>query len=258
TGFGDLDRLLGGIEPGALVVVGARPSMGKTGFGLCVARAAAARGTPALYTSAEMSEGEIMARLLGIMSGVGTHRQRSADLRPEEWMRLLDARKLLDSMPLEIDDRAAPTVSDIRLRARRMQVRSGLGLVVVDYLGLLSAPKAERRELEVAAIARGLKQIARSLGIVVVALSQLNRGLEARTDKRPLLSDLRESGAIEQDADVVAFIYRDEAYHPDSIDRGTAEIHVAKHRSGPTGVARLAWLPAVAKFADLDDRYVLR
>ncbi|MHB8246875.1 MAG: replicative DNA helicase [Acidimicrobiales bacterium] len=253
TGFADLDQALGGLEPGALCVVGARPSMGKTAFGLCIAEANARHGTPTLFFSVEMAGVEIGSRLVAMLARVGTDRQRSGQLRPEEWCRLTEARSQLASIPLQIDDRAAPTLADLRLTAKATRVRSGLGLVIVDYLQLIQAGAPfERRELVVAEVARGLKALARDLGCVVIALSQLNRSLEARADKRPILSDLRESGAIEQDADVVMFIYRDEIYNPESLDRGVAEVLIAKHRNGPTGNVRLSWNAAHARFANLD------
>jgi replicative DNA helicase len=255
TGYSDLDRRLGGMEAGALVVVGARPSMGKTAFTLGIALANAKAGTPTLFSSLEMSRAEIGARLLAMEASVSVDQQRSGQLTTEQWRRLYDAHIRLRDLPLVVDDRSSPTVSDVRLAAKRMQSRQGLGLVVVDYLQLVAPPSssrpAERREIEVRQTAEGMKAIAKHFGCVVVAAAQLNRLLEGRTDKRPILSDLRESGGIEQAADVVAFLYRDEVYHPDSTEAGTAEVIVRKNRSGPTGIVKLAWLPTLARFADL-------
>jgi replicative DNA helicase len=228
--------------------------MGKTSAGHCVALHNARAGVPTLIVSAEMSRVEVGTRILAMLSNVGTEVQKAGRLTDTQWERLADARTELASLVLEIDDRAAPTLAQVRSAARSMQARRGLGLVVVDYLQLMMGRKdAERRDVQVAELARGLKGLARDVGCVVVALAQLNRKLEDRGDKRPLLSDLRESGAIEQDADVVMFIYRDEVYSPKA-EHGVAEVIVAKHRSGPTGVARLAWLPTVTRFADLAEQ----
>jgi replicative DNA helicase len=251
TGHVDLDERLRGMEPSQLVVVGARPSMGKTAFGLGIVLANARAGVPTLFCSLEMSRDEIGARLLAMEAGVSVDEQRSGRLTEAQWTRLLEARDRLATFPLVVDDRSGPTLSEIRLVAKAMRSKQGLGLLVLDYLQLVAGRSEDRREIQIRETAEGLKAIAKDLECVVVAAAQLNRGVEAREDKRPLLSDLRESGGIEQAADVVMFIYRDEYYHPASADAGTAEILNRKNRSGPTGMARLAFLPTLARFADL-------
>jgi len=202
--------------------------------------------------SAEMGAAEIGSRLAAMVADVPAEAQRSGRLSDAQWGRLERAQAAFSTAVFEVMDQAGPTAGEVRLRARAVKARHGLGLVCVDYLQLLAPQgKKERRELEIAETAWLLKTMARDLGCVVIALSQLNRGCEARADKRPMLSDLRESGAIEQHADVVMFLYRDEVYNPSSADRGTAEVIVAKNRNGPTGTRRLAWLPTLARFADL-------
>ena len=255
TGHVDLDERLRGMEHSQLVVVGARPSMGKTAFGLGIALANARAGVPTLFCSLEMSRDEIGARLLAMEAGVSVDEQRSGRLTEVQWTRLYEARDRLATFPLVIDDRSSPTLSEIRLVAKAMRSKQGLGLLVLDYLQLVPGRSEDRREIQIRETAEGLKVIAKDLECVVVAAAQLNRGVEAREDKRPLLSDLRESGGIEQAADVVVFIYRDEYYHPASADAGTAEILIRKNRSGPTGMVRLAFLPTLARFADLSFSY---
>jgi replicative DNA helicase len=255
TGHVDLDKRLRGMEHSQLVVVGARPSMGKTAFDLGIVLANARAGVPTLFCSLEMSRDEIGARLLAMEAGVSVDEQRSGRLTEAQWTRLYEARDRLATFPLVIDDRSSPTLSEIRLAAKAMRSKQGLGLLVLDYLQLVVGRSEDRREIQIRETAEGLKAIAKDLECVVVAAAQLNRGVEAREDKRPLLSDLRESGGIEQAADVVLFIYRDEYYHPASADAGTAEILIRKNRSGPTGMVRLAFLPTLARFADLSFSY---
>jgi replicative DNA helicase len=252
TGFDDLDELLAGLQPSNLVVVGARPSMGKTAFGLGVAAHAALKGEPVLFFSLEMSHLEIAQRVLSAEARVDAARMRNGRLHDSDFTKISHAIGRLGNAPLFIDDNPNLTVMDIRAKARRMKSRGGLSLVVVDYLQLMSGRQnAENRQVEISEISRGLKILARELEIPVVALSQLSRNLESRTDKRPMLADLRESGAIEQDADVVLFIYRDEVYNPESAERGSAEILVAKHRNGPTGAVQLAFVGTYARFASM-------
>ena len=252
TGYQDLDEQLSGLQPSNLVVVGGRPSMGKTAFALGLAANAAMLGTPVLFFSLEMSHLEIAQRVLCAEARVDATRMRNGRLLEADWPKISSAIGRISGAPLHIDDNPNVTVMDIRAKARRMRARSGLGLVVVDYLQLMSGRmNAENRQVEISEISRGLKILARELAIPVVALSQLSRGLESRADKRPMLADLRESGAIEQDADVVMFIYRDEIYNPDSADRGAAEIHIAKHRNGPTGAVQLAFVTNYARFANM-------
>src|SRR5574337_690934 len=224
TGFDDLDRLLnGGLRAGQLVIVAARPGMGKTSLALQLAHHAAAAGTPALFLSQEMSEADITDRILA-----------------------------LHELPLYLDDQPALSLLDVASKARKVQRKVGrLGLLVIDYLQLMTGT-GDNRNAELERISRGLKQLAKELGIPVVALSQLSRKCEERPNKRPMTSDLRDSGAIEQDADVIAFVYRDELYNPDSPDSGTAEILVRKNRQGRIGDARLAWRGECAAFGNLD------
>lgn len=252
TGYQDLDEHLSGLQPSNLIVVGGRPSMGKTAFALGLAANAAMLGTPVLFFSLEMSHLEVAQRVLCAEARVDATRMRNGRLLEADWPKISNAIGRIGGAPLYIDDNPNATVMDIRAKARRMRARDGLGLVVVDYLQLMSGRLgAENRQVEISEISRGLKILARELVIPVVALSQLSRGLESRADKRPMLADLRESGAIEQDADVVMFIYRDELYSPDSPDRGAAEIHIAKHRNGPTGAVQLAFVANYARFANM-------
>ena len=255
TGFTDLDERLAGLQRSNLVVVGARPSMGKTSWALgLVSHAAVHARVPVLLFSLEMSHLELTQRLLCSEARVDATRMRNGRLLESDWPKISDAIGRLGDAPIYIDDNPNVTVMDIRAKARRLKAREGLGVVVVDYLQLMTGharSRAENRQVEVSEISRGLKVLARELDIPVVALSQLSRNLEMRQDKRPVLADLRESGSIEQDADVVMFIYRDEVYNPDSPDRGTAEIIVAKHRNGPTGVTQLAFMDHHTRFANM-------
>jgi replicative DNA helicase len=253
TGYADLDRLLSGLQPSNLLIVGARPAMGKTSFATgIVAHAAMEHGVPVLMFSLEMSHLELTQRLLCAEARVDATKLRTGNLDEEDWRRISQAVGRLGEAPIFIDDNPMLTVMDIRGKARRLKARGGLGLIVVDYLQLMSGRNgAENRQVEVSEISRGLKILARELEVPIVALSQLSRNLETRTDKRPLLADLRESGSLEQDADVVMFIYRDEVYNQDSTERGMAEILVAKHRNGPIGVEKLAFLDRYSRFANM-------
>jgi replicative DNA helicase len=253
TGFTDLDERLSGLQPSALVIVGARPSMGKTSLALgLAAHAAIERRLPVLFFSLEMSHLELTQRLLCSEARVDSSRMRNGKLHESDWPKVVNAIGKLGEAPLFIDDNANLTVMEIRAKARRLKSREGLGLIVVDYLQLMSGHgPAENRQVEVSEISRGLKILARELAVPVVALSQLSRNLEARADKRPVLADLRESGSLEQDADVVLFIYRDEVYNKDSADKGAAEIIIAKHRNGPTGMTQLAFLDHFTRFANM-------
>lgn len=253
TGWHDVDQMLRGLHEGELVTIAARPSMGKSACALNLAVEVASTGRPVLFESIEMSEQELHNRLLASEARVDLQRIRSARLQESDWPKLSHAIGRLGSAPIVIADNPSATLLSIRSDARRVRARcGGLGVVVVDYLQLLASPhKAENRQVEVSELARGLKVLARDLKVPVVALAQLNRNLEQRGDKRPVLSDLRESGEIENSSDVVAFLYRDEVYNPDSSDRGTAEFIVAKQRNGPTGTARLAWLAHFGRFANM-------
>ncbi len=255
TGYSDLDRLLLGLQPSNLVVVAARPGAGKTSFALgAAANVAMAARRPVLFFSMEMGTLELTKRLLAGEARVDARRLQTGNIPEQDWTKLSHAVGRLAEAPLFIDDNPHCTVMEMRAKARRTKARHGdLGLVVVDYLQLMTpmGKRAENRQVEVAEISRGLKILARELNCPVMACSQLNRQLEYRSDKRPMLADLRESGSLEQDADVVAFIYRDDIYNPDSDQRGTAEIIVAKHRNGPTGTTRLAFVDRLTKFADM-------
>ena len=254
TGYLDLDDLTGGLQPSTLVVVGARPSVGKTSFALGMAAHAALRAhKPVLVFSLEMSQLEITQRMLCAEARVDATRVRTGKLTEQDWADLSTAIGRLGDAPIWVDDNPAVTIMEIRGKARRLRSQTGdLGMVVVDYLQLMTGRHtAESRQVEVSEISRGLKVLARELQCPVVALSQLSRSLEQRQDKRPVLADLRESGSIEQDADVVIFLYRDEVYNTDTQDAGTAEVLVAKHRTGPTGKARLAFIKHHTRFANM-------
>ena len=254
TGFDSLDRILSGVQPSSLMVVGARPAMGKTAFGLTMASHVALEShEPVLLFSLEMNHAELTGRLIASDARVDATRVRTGQLHADDWNRITRSVGRLGEAPMWIDDNPNVTVNEIRAKARRLRSRlGGLGLIVVDYLQLMSGrSNAENRQVEVAEMSRGLKILARELETPIVALSQLSRNLESRADKRPMLSDLRESGSIEQDADIVIFLYRDEVYNEESTERGMAEIIVAKHRNGPTGTARLAFMPQYTLFADM-------
>ncbi|MBI5494207.1 MAG: replicative DNA helicase [Deltaproteobacteria bacterium] len=257
TGFVQLDHMLAGLQPSDLVIVAGRPSMGKTAFTLNVAagasiRPAADKRMPTVVFSLEMSSEQLAMRLLGAEARVDLSKLRNGRLAPPDWATLSHAAGRISEAPLFIDDSGVLNVFDVRTKCRRLKREHGLGLVIIDYLQLMSGVgKVESRAQEISDISRGLKAIARELEVPVVALSQLNRSLESRTDKRPMMSDLRESGAIEQDADVIMFLYRDEYYNKDSPKKGTAEIIVAKQRNGPTGMVELAFLPHLTRFENL-------
>ncbi|HSO96089.1 MAG TPA: replicative DNA helicase [Acidimicrobiia bacterium] len=255
TGYTGLDHQLLGLQPSNLIVVAARPGAGKTSLALgAAANVAMEARKPVLFFSMEMGTLELTKRLLAGEARVDARRLQTGNIPEADWTRLSHAVGRLAEAPLFIDDNPHCTVMEMRAKARRTKARHGdLGLVVVDYLQLMTpmARRAENRQVEVAEISRGLKILARELDCPVMALSQLNRQLEYRADKRPMLADLRESGSLEQDADVVIFIYRDEIYNPDSDQRGTAEIIVAKHRNGPTGTTRLAFVDRLTKFANM-------
>ena len=253
TGLLDLDRLMSGLQPSTLVVLGGRPGSGKTSLALNIAAHAALEArVPVLMFSLEMGHLELTQRLLSSEARVDGTRLRNGKLLESEWPKISHAIGRLADAPLSIDDNPHLTVMEIRAKARRLKSREGLGLVIIDYLQLMTGrSSAENRQVEVAEISRGLKILARELQVPVVALSQLSRNLESRADKRPVLADLRESGALEQDSDAVLFTYRDEMYNRDSPDRGSAEIILAKHRSGGTGVTNAAFLEPYTRFANM-------
>ena len=256
TGFYDLDRMTSGLQAGDLVVLAARPSMGKTAFAINIAEHVALNeGLPVAVFSMEMGAAQLAVRVVGSIGRIDQGHLRTGKLTDEEWPRLTDAIERLRTVSLHIDETAGLTSSELRANARRLARRCGkLGLIVVDYLQLMtgsSGGDGENRATELGEISRGLKMLAKELQCPVIALSQLNRGVEQRTDKRPMMSDLRESGAIEQDADIIMFIYRDDYYNKDSKDPGVAEIIIGKQRNGPTGAVRLTFLKPLTRFESL-------
>ena len=253
TGFYDLDRMTAGLQPGDMVVLAARPSMGKTAFALNIAEHVAVKEQlPVVVFSMEMGASQLALRMIGSIGRIDQSHLRTGALKDDEWGRLTDAVEQLRNVSIFIDETPALTPSDLRARARRQARQCGkLGLIVIDYLQLMSGSNSENRATELGEISRGLKGLAKELQCPVVALSQLNRSVEQRTDKRPMMSDLRESGAIEQDADIIMFIYRDDYYNKESKEPGVAEILIAKQRNGPTGTVKLTFLKAQTKFENM-------
>ena len=255
TGLSDLDELTTGLQPADLIIVAGRPSMGKTTLAMNMAEHVAIKaGKPVLVFSMEMPADSLAMRMMSSLGRIDQHRIRTGKLDDNDWPRVTSAVHMLSEAPLFIDDTPALSPTELRARARRLVKEQGsLGLIVVDYLQLMkvSGFKTDNRTAEISEISRSLKALAKELHVPVIALSQLNRGLEQRQDKRPMMSDLRESGAIEQDADLICFIYRDEVYNEDSPDKGCAEIIVAKQRNGPIGKVRVAFLGQYTRFEDL-------
>jgi replicative DNA helicase len=263
SGFEDLDRMTTGFHKSDLVILAARPAMGKTALALnAIWHAAGVKGLPVAIFSLEMSKEQLVQRLISQVTRIRTQDLRSGNVGAEDWPKLVRGVAEVARTPIWIDDTAGITLMEMRAKVRRLASRlnargeTPLSLVVVDYLQLMigQRARAENRQQEIAEISRGLKVLARDLNIPVVAIAQLSRAVEQRHDKRPLLSDLRDSGSIEQDADMVMFLYRDEYYNPDSDDKGIAEVIVGKHRNGPTGKVQLAWLEQYTKFASLARR----
>jgi len=256
TGFTDLDRLCQGLQPGDLVIVAGRPSMGKTSFGLCIAhQAAASTGKPVAVFSLEMSKEQLVQRMLCAGAMVDQHKLRSGYISEGDWLKLTSQAREMAKLPIYIDDSGVLTARQIRAKSRQIHMEKGLSLIVIDYLQLVQGNRrVENRQQEIAEISRSLKSLAKELNVPVLALAQLSRSVEQRQDKRPIMSDLRESGSLEQDADVVMFIYRDEYYNPDSEKTGIAEIIVAKQRNGPTGIVELAFLKEFTRFMNLARR----
>lgn len=251
SGYTDFDEMTSGLQAGDLIIVAGRPSMGKTTFAMNIAEHAAIKsGTPVLIFSMEMPAESLVMRMLSSLGSIDQHKVRTGKLRDDDWPRITAAIEMLSGTRLFIDDSAALTPGEVRSRARRLAREHGkLGLVVVDYLQLMHVfGSKENRAVEVSEISRSLKALAKEINAPVIALSQLNRSLETRTDKRPVMSDLRESGSIEQDADLIVFIYRDEVYHEDSPDKGKAEIIIAKHRNGPIGKVHLTFRGQYTRF----------
>jgi replicative DNA helicase len=255
TGYYDLDNMTAGLQKGDLIVLAARPSMGKTAFALNIAENVAVKEElPVLVFSMEMGASQLALRMVGSMGRINQQHLRTGRLQDDEWSRLPDAVEKLGKAQMFIDETPGLTAAELRARARRMARQFGgtLGLIVIDYLQLMSGSSGdENRATELGEISRGLKALAKELQCPVIALSQLNRSVETRNDKRPMMSDLRESGAIEQDADVIMFIYRDDYYNKDSKEPGVAEIVIGKQRNGPVGTVRLAFLKPLTKFDNL-------
>jgi replicative DNA helicase len=251
TGFVDLDRMTSGLQPGDLIIVAGRPSMGKTAFSVNIGENVAVEsGLPVAIFSMEMGGTQLAMRMLGSVGRLDQHRLRTGRLNDEDWPRLTHAIQKMNDAQIFIDETPALNSIELRARSRRLARTCGtLGLIIVDYLQLMSANSSgENRATEISEISRNLKGLAKELNCPVIALSQLNRSLEQRPNKRPVMSDLRESGAIEQDADVILFIYRDEVYNPDSPDKGMAEIIIGKQRNGPIGSVRLTFMGQYTKF----------
>lgn len=255
TGYDRLDSMLSGFQPSDLIILAARPSVGKTALCLNLASNISARENVAsVVFSLEMSKEQLVQRLLCMESRVDGSRLRGGFLTDEDWPRLTHAASVLSEAPIFIDDTPSLTTFELRAKCRRLKKTHDLGFVIIDYLQLMRVKgKIESREREIAEISRSLKAMAKELNVPVLALSQLNRSLEARQDKRPVMSDLRESGAIEQDADIIMFLYRDEVYNPDTDQPGIAELLVSKHRNGATGVVKLAFLHEFTRFENLAD-----
>ena len=253
TGFTELDRMTAGLQPGDLVVVAGRPSMGKTSFALNIGENAALgrNAVPVAVFSMEMSRDQLGLRMISSLGRINQSQLRTGNFGDEEWSRINGAINMMKSAPIYIDDTAALTPTEVRARARRLKRQHGLGLIIVDYLQLMQVPgNKENRATEISEISRSLKALAKELGVPILALSQLSRAVDSRVDKRPMLSDLRESGAIEQDADVIAFLYRDSVYNPDTDHPHLAELIIGKQRNGPTGTVNLDFIRELTKFQD--------
>lgn len=257
TNFYDLDAMTGGLQRSDLIIIAGRPSMGKTAVSLNIAHQIAANyRLPVAVFSLEMSKEQLVQRLLASEAGIESHRLRSGRISQNEWEPLSHAIGTLSELPIFIDDTANLTVTEMRSKSRRLLAERGgeIGLIVLDYLQLMEGSGSDNRVQELSRITRSLKGLARELNVPVIALSQLSRGVEARNNKRPMLSDLRESGSIEQDADIVLMVYRDEYYFPDTPDRGITELIITKHRNGPTGVIKLLFDPQYTRFRNMASR----
>lgn len=253
TGFLDLDYKTSGLQPSDLVLIAARPSMGKTAFVLNVLEhVAIKKNIGVAMFSLEMSKEQLVNRLFAQEAKIDAQILRNGNLQDSDWEKLIESANIIGNSNIIIDDTPGITISELRSKCRRYKLEKNIGIVIIDYLQLMSGGgRVESRQQEISEISRSLKAVARELNVPVVALSQLSRAVEARTDHRPMLSDLRESGAIEQDADVVMFLYRDDYYNPDTSEKNIAEVIIAKQRNGPIGTVKLAWLPNFTKFANL-------
>lgn len=254
TGFTDLDYRTAGMQPSDLVLIAARPSMGKTAFVLNIAQHVAfKKNLPVVIFSLEMSKEQLVNRMFSLESSVDAQKLRTGQLNDQDWERLIESAGVIGKSQLMIDDTPGISVSELRSKCRKLKLEHGLSMIIIDYLQLMSGSgRTDSRQQEISDISRALKAIAREMNVPVLALSQLSRAVEQRPDHRPMLSDLRESGAIEQDADVVMFIYRDDYYNHDTDRKGVSEIIIAKQRNGPIGTVELAWLPEYTKFANLE------
>jgi len=255
TGFKELDRTTSGLHNSDLIILAARPAMGKSAFAINIATNAAVKaGVPAVIFNLEMSKEQVVNRILCSEAMVDSNKLRTGQIEDDDWMKLASASGILSEAPIYIDDTPGISIMEIRAKCRKLKMEKNIGLVVIDYLQLITASgkKNASREQEISEISRSLKILAKELDVPVIALSQLSRSAEKRQDdKRPMLSDLRESGAIEQDADIVMFIYREDYYNPETENKNIAEIILAKHRGGSTGTVNLAWLGNYTKFLDL-------
>ncbi len=254
TGFIDLDYKMAGLQPSDFILIGARPSMGKTALVLNLAENIAIKQQiPTVIFSLEMSKEQLMNRMFSLESKVDMQNIRSGDLSDTEWEQLIESAGIIGKSNLILDDTPGISITELRSKCRKYKLEHNLGVVIIDYLQLMSGSgRSESRQQEISEISRSLKALAREINAPVIALSQVNRACENRPDRRPIMSDLRESGSIEQDADVIMFLYRDEYYNKDSENKGIAEINIAKQRNGPIGTVNLAWLPHLTRFANLE------
>ncbi len=254
TGFADLDYKTAGLQNSDLILIAARPAMGKTAFVLNIAQHAAVHAqVPVAVFSLEMSKDQLVNRIMCSEALVDSQKMRTGKLEDDDWQKIARSLGPLSEAPIYIDDNAAISIMEIRAKCRRLKLEKNLGLVVIDYLQLMQGRgKSDNRQQEISEISRSLKILAKEINVPVITLSQLSRGPESRADHRPMLSDLRESGAIEQDADIVMFLYRDDYYNPDTEKKNIAEVILAKHRAGSTGTVELAWLGQYTKFANLE------
>ena len=253
TGFYDLDYKTSGLQPSDLILIAARPSMGKTAFVLNLAQYMCVRNhVPTAIFSLEMSKDQLVNRILSMESKVDSQSMRTGTLQPADWEKLIESAGVISTAPLIIDDTPGISITELRSKCRKYKLENDLGLVIIDYLQLMTggSRKQESRQQEISEISRSLKALAREINAPVIALSQLSRACETRPDHRPMLSDLRESGAIEQDADVVMFLYRDDYYNKDTDKKNISEVIIAKQRNGPIGTVELVWLPNYTKFAN--------
>ncbi|MCL2285504.1 MAG: replicative DNA helicase [Firmicutes bacterium] len=254
TGFVDFDRRTAGLQPAELIILGARPSMGKTAILLNIAAHAAIRkGVSTAFFSLEMANAQLVNRIFSSEAGVDAQRLRTGQLIDEDWNRIAESIPAMSNAPIYLDDTPGLSVTELRSKCRRLKMEKGLGLIIIDYLQLMSAAataRPESRQQEISEISRSLKAIAKELNVPVLVAAQLSRAVESRSDKRPMMSDLRESGAIEQDADVIAFLYRDEYYNPETLKKGEAEVIISKQRNGPIGTVELMYLGHLTRFVN--------